>query len=197
MVANGFAAPAMIRLLRSLPRLTLTASILLAIPAPAAAEPAHTGSERHADHADEAHHRFMVGANALMLGAFAHGHMVGELGPGGFFEVVIVPNWLEIELTAHYLRTTSKLSEIPIDLILKKPFHPLRWLNPYVGVGPTVIPTIAPHESSVHVGVATEVGSYFWVTPNIGISAEVDYNLVSDHGLMQEVAGTSGVVFGW
>jgi hypothetical protein len=180
-----------------LPRLALTASILLAIPSSASAEPAFEERDHVSEHPEAAHHRFVMGANALMLGAIAHGHAVGEYGPGGFLEVVVIRNWLEVEVGAHYLRTTSKISEIPIDLILKKPFHPLPWLNPYVGVGPTVIPTFASHERTVHFGVVTQVGSYFWLTPHLGFSAEMDYNLVSDHGLTQEVAGSSGVVVGF
>jgi hypothetical protein len=149
----------------------------------------------HEEH--EEHHRFVTGVNAIALGAIAHGHAIGEYGGGGFFEVVAIPGWLEFELGAHYLRTAEKTNVVPIDLLVKKPFHPLPWLNPYVGLGPTFIPAFGNGEKSFHAGLATEAGAYFWVSHRVGISAEINYNLVSESGLVQEVAGLSGVVVGF
>lgn len=161
-----------------------------------AAHHAAADHERTAAHEDahEEHHRFIAGLNGMALGAIAHGHALAEGGAGGFMGFVAVPGWLELEVSAHYLRTAEHSNELPVDLVLKKPFHPARWFHPYLGLGPTIVPSWGS-EKMVRVGLATEAGTVFWVNPEIGISAEVDYNLVGRGGLVQEVAGTSGVVF--
>lgn len=157
----------------------------------ASAEPA---SEVPSDH-DE-HHRIVVGANAMALGAVSPDRFVSAIGVGGFFEVVAVPEWLELEIGAHYLRTMTEVDEVPVDLVLKKPFHPLPWLNPYVGLGPTVVAELAGEESEVLAGLVAVAGSYFWLTGAIGVSAELDYNVVRGSELVQEVAGLWGLVMG-
>lgn len=171
---------------------TLSAALALASTV-AAAEPEPAANTEHAEH----HHRFVVGANAMALGAISPERFVSALGAGAFFEVAAVPDWLEVELSAHYLRTMTDVDEIPVDILIKKPFHPLRWLNPYVGIGPTVVAELGPEEPEVLAGLAAVAGSYFWLTSNFGVSAELDYNLVQGDELVQEVAGLSGMVVGF
>ena len=171
---------------------TFSAALLLASTV-AAAEPELAAHAEPAEH----HHRFVVGANAMALGAISPEHFVSALGAGAFFEVVAVPDWLELELSAHYLRTMTAVDEVPVDVLIKKPFHPLRWLNPYVGVGPTVVAELGPEEPEVLAGLVAVAGSYFWLTSDFGLSAELDYNVVKGDELVQEIAGLSGMVVGF
>src|SRR5512134_2652668 len=92
---------------RLLARGVLAASILVAPASTARAEPTRARGD------GETHHRFVIGANGVALGAISHGHVIGEFGSGGFFELCAIPNWIEIELGVHYLRTTTKTNEVP------------------------------------------------------------------------------------
>jgi hypothetical protein len=156
----------------------------------------HGEHEGHGEHGPHAHREFFVGAHFAALGSFKGDEKESHLGLGGFFEVSAIHNWLEIEFGLRMLSGKDGV-EIPLDLVFKKPFHLNSWIHPYVGLGPTVLLTPGSSESAAHLGLATAVGSYFWLTRHTGLTAELNYNLISDGGAVHEVGGAAGFVVGY
>ncbi len=163
----------------------------------------HHGDEHHGEHADgHSHsehsdgHRFFLGAKASYMTQFAHGHVNHLAGGGVFFEVLAIPNWLEIELFGRVMGG-GDLMMFPIDLVLKKPFHINETVHPFIGIGATVVPTIIDDKTEVFFGGLVAVGSYFWLTQTVGIVAELNYNLVYEHGIANEVGVNAGIVLGF
>ncbi|MDJ0762869.1 MAG: hypothetical protein QNJ97_07745 [Myxococcota bacterium] len=150
-----------------------------------AAEEDHT----HDDHA----HRFFAGAKGTFLASFVDGetHLFG--GGGLFFEVALGP--VELELCARVLGNGHGVI-LPVDLLLKLPFHLTQTIHPFVGLGPTLVPVFL-EENALHVGLATAIGSYFWISNAWALALEVNYNLVFEGHLAHEVMANVGVVFGW
>jgi hypothetical protein len=166
----------------------------------------HAAGEGHGEHggAHEHHNHYFVGANGMVLAAFSKEPTEVKFGGGAFFEFTVVPNWLEIEIGVHVLKAPEKL-ELPIDVLLKKPFHVNHWFHPYVGLGPTIVPEfVAANEkegkaarTELDGGVAIVAGSYFWLHPHVGLSLEINNNILFAHGIIDEFGGSGGVVFGW
>ena len=150
----------------------------------------------HGEHGQHAHREFFLGAHFAALGSFKGDEKESHLGLGGFFEVSAIHGWLEIEFGLRMLSGKDGV-EIPLDLVFKKPFHLNSWIHPYVGLGPTVLLTPGSSESAAHIGLATAVGSYFWLTRHTGLTAELNYNLISDGGAVHEVGGAAGFVLGY
>ena len=151
------------------------------------------------DGAEAATNHFFAGVNAVALGLFESGASpAAAVGGGGFFEFTAVENWLEIEASFHYLRAHGA-NELPIDVLLKKPFHVNSWFHPYVGVGGVVVPVLATDVEPlvVHGGVAAVGGAYFWFSKHVGWSAEINDNLLFGGHIVNEFGGTTGIVFGW
>jgi hypothetical protein len=48
-----------------------------------------------------------------------------------------------------------------------------------------------------HFGGGVLGGSYFWIGDQVGLLAELCFNLLYGHGLIREFGGAVGVVFGW
>lgn len=143
---------------------------------------------------------FFAGANGVALAVFEiGGPTASAFGGGAFFEFTAIENWLEIEASFHYLLAHGK-SELPIDVLLKKPFHVNNWFHPYVGLGGVAVPVLATDTEPLafHGGVAAVGGAYFWFSQHVGWSAEINDNLLFGGGhVLNEVGGTSGIVFGW
>jgi hypothetical protein len=169
-------------------------------PAPGA-EPEVAGAhhEEHGGHEAHGHHPqrdFFFGAQLVMLGSFKGSESERHVGLGGFLEFSAIHHWLEIEFGLRMVNGKDGL-EMPFDVIFKKPFHLNSWMHPYVGLGPTVLFTPGSNESAAHFGLATALGSYFWLSEHAGLSAELNYNLLSDSGALHEVGGAAGIVLGY
>lgn len=146
---------------------------------------------------EEHHNHFFLGANGQALAVIAGGEVAPAGGGGAFFEFTVIENWLEIEAAVHVLSSHGEL-ELPIDVLLKKPFHATKSIHPYVGLGPAVLPIFASEGTKVYGGLAFAGGSYFWFTQHVGWSVGLNYNLLFGGGsIKNEVGGTSGIVFGW
>jgi hypothetical protein len=122
---------------------------------------------------------------------------------GVFYERVLLHEWLELEISLPLgvgQEDRDLLAFLPIDVHVKKPFHPFAWLSPYIGVGPTMDLVVSP-ELEAFFGGSLAVGTYIWAshpegpansdgpivprstssTP-VGFDFEVDYNVVGVHG---------------
>ena len=160
------------------------------------------GEHGHGEHGHGHHNEYFVGLNGVALAAFSSEATEAKFGGGGFIEFGVIPNWLEIEIGVHALHAPGAI-ELPIDVLLKKPFHVNPWFHPYVGFGPTVVPEFLKDEktgvksTAFDGGIAFVAGSYFWLHPHVGLSLEIDDNLLLGHGIKNELGGSAGVVFGW
>ncbi len=156
----------------------------------------HQEEHEHAEgDAHEDGHRFFVGAKGSYLAEFAEEETHHFGGGGLFFEVLAVPHWLEIELFVRAMGNSHGV-KLPIDLLLKVPIHVNDVFHPFIGLGPTVVPSFIG-DTAVHFGGVVALGSYFWVSPSWAIVAELNYNFVYEHGLVHEAGVNVGVAYGW
>lgn len=101
-------------------------------------------------------------------------------GVSAGYELQVIPDWLEIELTAG-AHAYPKGALLPIDLLFKKPFHTHHRVTPYIAIGPSV-EFIFAHTRNVYAGVGGRAGTYLWVTKHFGFDIEAGYNAVFEHG---------------
>ena len=121
--------------------------------------------------------------------------------PGAFFglsyERTLIHEWLEFEVSAPVAVLFGEQTglALPIDVHLKKPFHPVGWASPYLAVGPTFDVNLRP-ERAVYFGASFAAGTYLWPTPRIGVDIEFDYNIVAEDGrAVHELLLATGPVF--
>jgi len=131
------------------------------------------------------HTRNLLGSKALFVTALgttgaegdAHGHgaegPVTNFGVSIFYERELVPKWLEVELNVGLIDGAAGM-QIPIDILLKKPFHLSRRLTPYIGLGPS-IELFARGDRPPLPGVTGGIGVYLWLSRDFGLDLEIDY----------------------
>ncbi|MEM6295477.1 MAG: hypothetical protein AAGA54_29655 [Myxococcota bacterium] len=156
-------------------------------------EGTHPG-QHHADHPN------VVGLRIGYLGVIEPGSEETETRSALFiglsYERTVIHEWLEVELSTPVAISfdDDPLLSFPIDVHLKKPFHPAPWVSPYVAVGPTFDVTIRP-ETAVFFGGSFAVGTYIWPSSRVGIDVELDYNIVAEDGrAIHEVLFAAGPV---
>ncbi len=186
---------------------TVLAAVLFSQPAGgeviAVAEKEETEQEHHTEanqghdaepHAEHENHYF-AGAKGAYLYAMHENESHHHAGAGIFFELSLLPHMLEMEFSVKAM-SAQKGVVVPIDILLKVPFHPLPQVNPFIGLGPAMALVI--HDgASAHFGGAVVAGSYFWVHPHVALSAEMNFNLLYDHGAVYEYGAAAGVLAGW
>ena len=114
-----------------------------------------------------------------------------QYGFGLLYERTLVPMQLQGELSAHVLSTPLGL-HVPIDLVLKKPFHVSHTFEPYLGLG-GVLTVALGRERFVAPGAIASAGLFFWLRENFGFLVEADYAIVREPSQWRhEVEGTAG-----
>lgn len=123
-----------------------------------------------------------------------------NLGAEVFLEWNAAPSWLALEFSAGGVAVQDG-AQIIINLIFKKSFHLNARLEPYIGLGPIFLPTVAEGLTSFDYGVggAAVTGTHVWLTSGMGLVAELKYNLLhqsrDEHaGLAQEFGVGAGFV---
>lgn len=117
-----------------------------------------------------------------------------HFGASFFYEREAVENWLEIELNVAVLSAPGGVL-LPVDLLLKKPFHAGRHVTAYVGLGPALEIEILDG-TEVFGGLTGATGLYVWVTKNVGVDIELDYTLIVERGAIAHgLGGGVGPVF--
>lgn len=175
-----------------------SAALIIGAPTPALAQIAVVKTKVHENH-------YFIGVKGAYLGAIhkaeagdhgeAHTEVAHHGGAGLFFELTLVRHWLELELSIKSLSSEHGVV-IPIDILLKVPFHFNKYVIPYVGIGPAMAITV-DGDASVYFGGASALGAYFWVHRHIGLLLEFNYNILHDHGLVHELGVGAGVVVGF
>jgi hypothetical protein len=154
-----------------------------------------SSSVREVTHqSEELDHTVIVGAGAaaeLELGN-------AGLHPGlnVFIEYEAIENWLELELGVSVLAAEGGL-EIPVDLLVKKPFRLTRHLELMIGIGPQIVRISGTDKNGTFIGGELVFDFMFWPTRHVGLWLEPAYAFVFRDGVSHSVGTTGGVIFGW
>jgi hypothetical protein len=107
-----------------------------------------------------------------------------------------IEDWLEFEIGASLL-TAEQGVEVPMDLLVKKPFKLTRWAEFMIGVGPEVVQVTGAHKGTSFGGEAA-LDFMFWPWGrHVGLWVEPEYDLVFHNGASSGLGATGGVLFGW
>ncbi|MEC9398898.1 MAG: hypothetical protein VX475_14815 [Myxococcota bacterium] len=143
-----------------------------------------------------------VGVLFIGGGTREHAHTIPTYGVVMLGEVVLIPDWLEVELSSAYTRHSigHELTEM---FVLKKPWHAGKHMEVFLGAGAMVRQRALHSELlreravQTHVwttGPMVQVGSIYWLAPRWGLTAEVEY--IQDlHDHVHEVEGLAGLLY--
>lgn len=160
----------------------------------AATSAAHAQKHFHrSPHLDETAN--ITGFKAGPVLQFTQGKSYIGGGISAFYERNLVPGWLEIE-PAIAVFWVEEETILPVEVLLKKPFHANHVINPYAGFGPEVAFIFTPHGNRTKFGLKFVGGSYFWFKEGPwGLDLEVAYVLLFDDHTVHELALETGFAF--
>jgi hypothetical protein len=131
------------------------------------------------------------GATELELGD-------GSLHPGAnvMVEWDAIENWLELEVGVSVLAANQGV-EVPIDLLVKKPFKLARWAEFMIGIGPEVVQVTGTNKGT-YFGGEVALDFMFWPWGRrVGLWVEPEYDLTYQHGASSGIGITGGVLLAW
>ncbi len=124
----------------------------------------------------------------------------GELetsGGGAHAGANVMIEWEAIEGQLEIEADVSALAgdgvEVPIDLLVKRPFQLSRRLECMIGAGPEIVHT----RDGMKYGGEAAVDFMYWPTQRAGAWVEPSYDLTVDHGAAHALGVTIGVMIGW
>jgi hypothetical protein len=123
----------------------------------------------------------------------------GSLHPGAnvMVEWDAVENWLELEIGASMLAANRGV-EVPIDLLVKKPFKLAPWAEFMVGIGPEIVIVSNPTTKATYFGAEFALDVMFWPWGRrVGLWVEPEYDLVFHDGASSGIGSTGGLLIGW
>lgn len=132
------------------------------------------------------------GAGELELGD-------GSVHPGAnvMVELDAVENWLELELGGSILAADRGI-EVPIDLLMKKPFKLSRRAEFMIGLGPAVVAVSTPSTKGTYFGGEFALDFMFWPWGRrVGLWVEPEYDVVFRDKPSSGIGTTGGILFGW
>jgi hypothetical protein len=121
----------------------------------------------------------------------------GALHSGGTvaFEVTPIEHWLEVEVGIAALRA-DRGWEVPIDVLVKKPWQITPTFEFMAGVGPELVHATGPDKGTFW-GVALVADFMVWPRKNVGWYVEPGYETTfRDHRTHGGVAIAAGVLLG-
>ena len=137
----------------------------------------------------------ITGFKAGPVAQFTQGK--GYIGGGisVYYERNLIAGWLEIEPAIAVFWVEDEIV-VPIEVLLKKPFHANHVINPYAGFGPELALIFAPHGNRARFGLKFVGGSYFWFREGPwGVDLEIAYVLLFDDHTVHEFALETGFAF--
>jgi hypothetical protein len=96
------------------------------------------------------------------------------------FEVTPFERWLEVEVGVTAIRADGS-TEIPVDVLFKKPWTISRQVELMIGAGPELIHA-TDSEHGTFWGFSSVVDLMFWPTRNVGWYLEPGYEMTFPHG---------------
>jgi hypothetical protein len=172
------------------------------------------GPARAADDATQVEEgdRLILGIGFTGIESFSQGESRPHFGGVNFVEGVLIRGKLELEIGVRALSAENGV-EIPIDFLLKRPFHVSDRVTAYVGIGPALNISIENETAKrneageveiesghtfVFGGFAAVTGAHFWVGKNFGFFGEVNYGWFDQHGASAwEIGGSTGIIVGF
>ncbi|MCB9536079.1 MAG: hypothetical protein H6704_07415 [Myxococcales bacterium] len=152
------------------------------------ATPLHAPAETAADD-----HHAVLGAKLVGLSLPGEEDAPLLVGPGLLFEYPLAHGALTVEAAAAYLFGEHG-DEVPVDLLLKVPFHVAPALELFVGAGPLAAWSVEHDE--IGWGGLASVGGYWWTAGELGLLLEADYEIVRSHEhTLHGVEAAAGVVW--
>lgn len=150
------------------------------------------GDEKHEENNE---HTFIVGVGGAGEVELADGSF--HPGANVMLEWDAIESWLELEIGASFLAAEGGL-EVPVDLLVKKPFHLAWWSELMIGVGPEVVAVSTPSTKATYVGAEVALDFMFWPwTRRIGLWVEPEYDAVFHDGVSHGIGSTGGLLVGW
>lgn len=116
------------------------------------------------------------------------------VGGGLFVERSVFRHLMEVELSVSAIALEGN-AVVPIDLLLKKPFHLGPHFNPYVAFGPAVSIDIVDGDADANGGIAFATGAYYWFDDHFGLDLDFDYTLVFKGDLGHELQIALGPIW--
>ena len=117
-------------------------------------------------------------------------------GVNVFVEYEAIENWLELELGVSILKAEGGW-EVPIDLLLKKPFRLARGVELMIGVGPQIVRISGTERNGTFVAGELVFDFMFWPSRHIGLWVEPSYTLLFRDGVSHSLGATGGLLIGW
>jgi hypothetical protein len=117
-------------------------------------------------------------------------------GINALVEYEAIPNWLELELGVSILRAEGG-TEVPIDLLFKKPFRLARRLELMIGVGPQIVRVSGTERNGTFAGGELVFDLMFWPTRHFGLWLEPSYAFLLRGGVSHGLGATGGMLLGW
>ena len=142
-----------------------------------------------AEHSAE--HRHHLIAKAIGMALMHHGESAGEGGGSLAYEYEVFAHRLELELSAGLLRG-AHATELPIELIVKTPFHLSDTFVPFIGLGPEILVELG---HATYVGATATAGTSVWVSEHLGLVMSFDYTVFPHEGSNHELKGSLGVTW--
>jgi hypothetical protein len=163
----------------------LAVALVVALPAAARAD---EGAD------EEASRTLIVGAGGAAEIELSGGALRG--GANVFVEWEAIEEWLELELGASVVAAQGA-AEVPVDLLLKKPFRLARGVELMAGLGPELVTVTAGPEKGTYAGGELALDFMVWPWRRLGFWIEPTYDLVFRDGLEHSLGSTAGVMVGW
>jgi hypothetical protein len=127
----------------------------------------------------------------LELGAAGDWSRTDGAHPGATiaFEVTPIEHWLELEVGFTAIRGETG-TEMPVDVLFKKPWRLSPAFELMVGVGPEIIHETGPDHGTFW-GVSSVVDLMFWPRKRIGWYVEPGYEVTFRHGTSHHGLGVA------
>ena len=110
-------------------------------------------------------------------------------------EVTPIEHWLEIEIGVSAIRSDGH-TEVPIDVLFKKPWAVSPQFEVMVGIGPELIHGTGA-DSATYWGVSSVLDLMFWPRKNIGWYLEPGYEVTFPGGAARHGAAmAAGLIIG-
>jgi hypothetical protein len=111
------------------------------------------------------------------------------------FEVTPIENWLELEFGVSAIRADS-VTEVPVDVLFKKPWRLSRQFEFMIGVGPELIHATGPSPQT-YWGLSSVLDFMFWPKRDVGWYLEPGYEVTFHGGTAHHgLAMAAGLIIG-
>ncbi|HEY2905604.1 MAG TPA: hypothetical protein VGJ29_06865, partial [Vicinamibacterales bacterium] len=122
----------------------------------------------------------------------------GHLHPGAnlMIEWDAVEDWLEFEVDASVLSADGGV-EVPVGMLVKKPFRLTHWAEFMIGVGPEIVRVSTRTTHATFGGGQLALDFMFWPTRRVGLWIEPSYDLIFSDPVSHGIGSTGGLLAGW